>query len=212
MRGPMALKRDVRRGDPGGDLIVLMHGRGADRSDLSGLVAHFPASATVVRPDAPFPGEPWGYGPGRAWYRYLGADRPEPASFRQSLEELDRLLDETDADVASGRTVLGGFSQGGTLALGYALSHPGRIAAVLNFSGFLPEHPDVEATPASVADTRFFWGHGEMDPAIPFAMARAGRAELAAAGADLRIGDYPIGHWIDGGELDDALTWLRESA
>ncbi|NIQ58758.1 MAG: hypothetical protein GWN71_36930, partial [Gammaproteobacteria bacterium] len=52
-------------------MLVLLHGRGADERDLSGLRAHLPPGLGLVLPRAPFPGAPWGYGPGWACYRFL---------------------------------------------------------------------------------------------------------------------------------------------
>ena len=69
-------------------LIVLLHGRGANRFDLLSLADHMPAHAQVVFPEAPFAAAPWGYGPGSAWYRFLGRNRPEPDSFSRSLDAL----------------------------------------------------------------------------------------------------------------------------
>jgi phospholipase/carboxylesterase len=195
----------------GAPVVLLLHGRGADEQDLAGLAAHLPAGAVVVLPRAPFPGAPWGYGPGWAWYRFLGGARPEPESFGASQDALDALVDALPAllPVAPGPLVLGGFSQGGTMSLAWALRHPGRAAAVLNFSGFLPEAPGVAATAASVAGTAIFWGHGADDPAIPHHRAVQGQAVLRAAGAELEACDYPIGHWIDARELADATRWLE---
>jgi phospholipase/carboxylesterase len=192
-------------------LIVLLHGRGSDKHDLMGLQPHLPAEAVVVTPRAPFSGTRWGYGPGWAWYRFLGRDRPEPESFEESQRELDAFLDALPGElpVTPGPLVLGGFSQGGTMSLAYALRNPGRVPLVLNFSGFLADHPSVRPTEGSVAGTRFFWGHGTRDPSIPFELATEGREALLAAGADLEARDYPIGHGIAPEELRDAVAWIR---
>jgi phospholipase/carboxylesterase len=196
----------------GVSVLVLMHGRGADRTDLFSLRHRLPADWAIVAPDAPFPAAPWGYGPGRAWYRYLGGTRPEEQSFADSLNAIDELLDDLPAilGVRPGAIALGGFSQGGTMSLGYALTRPGRVPHIVNLSGFLAEHPLIEATPAAVKDARFFWGHGTADPAIPFAYAVAGRDALRAAGADLETRDYPMGHGIDPRELEDLVAWLEQ--
>ncbi|MCG0239574.1 MAG: alpha/beta fold hydrolase [Firmicutes bacterium] len=196
----------------GAPLIVLLHGRGSHKGDLMGLQPYLLPEAMVVSPEAPFPGEPWGYGPGWAWYRFLGRNRPEPESFAASLEQLHAFLTELPRrlPVRPGPLILGGFSQGGTVSLAYALCHPGAVQFVINFSGFLADHPSVQATPDRVRGTRFFWGHGTQDPAIPFALAAEGWQALAQAGADLTARDYPIGHWIDPGELQDAVVWLRQ--
>jgi phospholipase/carboxylesterase len=194
-------------------VIILLHGRGADRADLFGLQRHLPAGHAVIAPDAPFPAAPWGYGTGYAWYRYLGGNRPDPEHFSASLATLDALLADLPAVLGRvpGTVTLGGFSQGGTMSVGYALSRPGKVSNVLNFSGFVADHPEVVVAPERVRDVRFFWGHGLHDPAIPFAMGQQGRHALREAGADLEARDYDIGHWIDAGELRDAVTWLERA-
>jgi phospholipase/carboxylesterase len=194
----------------GAPLIVLLHGRGSHKGDLMGLQPGLLPEAIVVTPQAPFPGAPWGYGAGWAWYCFLGGTTPEPTSFVAGQDALAEFLRAIPAQlpVRPGRLVLGGFSQGGTSALAYALRHPGEVDGILNFSGFLPTHPSVRATPETVAGARFFWGHGTQDPNIPFADARTGRTALHDAGADLETHDYPIGHWIDPTELRDAALWL----
>ena len=79
----------------------------------------------------------------------------------------------------------------------------------MNFSGFLADHPDVRPSPDTVAGTRFFWGHGTLDPMIPFDLARDGRKRLLDAGAELTARDYPIGHGISPDEARDARAWLQ---
>jgi phospholipase/carboxylesterase len=197
----------------GAPLVVLLHGRGSDRFDLSGLAPHVAPDAVVVTPEAPFPGLPWGYGPGSAWYRFMGRNRPEPESFEASQRALGAFLAELPGrlPVRTGPLVLGGFSQGGTMSVAYALRNPGAAPLVLNFSGFLADHPSVAATAESVRGTRFWWGHGTLDPQIPFALGEEGRAALLAAGADLEARDYEIGHGIDGDEARDARAWLERA-
>ncbi|MGQ0815178.1 MAG: alpha/beta hydrolase [Gemmatimonadota bacterium] len=185
-------------------LIILMHGRGANRFDLLSLAEPMPAHANIVLPEAPFDAARWGYGPGSAWYRFIDRNMPEPESFSRSLDELKELVEHFNAQ----QVVVGGFSQGGTLGLGYALSHPGEVLGILNFSGFVADHPRVLVSPQTVDDSSFFWGHGTQDTNIPFALAVEGRAQLRAAGAKLEMHDYTIGHRIAPEELDDAIQWV----
>ncbi len=203
----LVLPPDPREGAP---LVVLMHGRGADEHDLAGLARHLPAGALAVFPRAPFSGLPWGYGPGWAWYRFLEGTRPEPESFTRGQLALDAFLEALPATlpVSPGPLVLGGFSQGGTSAIAWAVRHPGRVAAVLNFSGFVATHPEVRVMAETVGTTGFFWGHGTEDASVPFARAVTGRAALRAAGAALEARDYRAGHTITPDELGDAMTWL----
>ncbi|MFW6205870.1 MAG: alpha/beta hydrolase [Gemmatimonadota bacterium] len=194
----------------GTPVVLLMHGRGADLDDLVPLATAFPDRYALVFPRAPHAGAPWGYGPGRAWYRYEGGDRPEAESFRLSQAALDELIEGLPSLLGfdPGAVIPGGFSQGGTMAMGWALRHPGIAPGVVNFSGFVASHPDIEVTPATVADTGFWWGHGTRDPAVPFELAVRGREALREAGAILDARDYPMGHGISPDELSDAVAWL----
>lgn len=202
--------RIAQEDDAAETVVVLLHGRGADADDMLGLQRGLPSSWAVVAPRAPFPAAAWGYGPGRAWYRYLGEDRPEPEGFATSLAQLDEFLTQLPGALgySPSRLVIGGFSQGGTVSLGYALSRAGA-PPVLNFSGFLADHPEVDASRAREQGTRVFWGHGTQDGNIPFAMAVAGRHALLEGGATLQASDYAIGHWIDAAELRDAVAWVE---
>ena len=205
VRMPADARADAR-------LIVLLHGRGANRHDLFSLASQLPRDAIVVAPEAPFAAAPWGYGPGSAWYQFLGGNRPEPNSFATSLQQLQSFLQALREQMEFGKIVMGGFSQGGTMSLAYGLSHPDEIAGIINFSGFLADHPEVNrrfsVTP--VPPLPIFWGHGVHDPAIPFALAVEGRARLSEAGYRVEARDYDIGHWIDPTELQEAGVWLAD--
>lgn len=192
----------------GGTVAVLLHGRGSDMHDLQGLRRLLPESWTLVTPRATFAGAPWGYGPGWAWYRYVAEDRVVQDTLEDSLEALDSFL-EALPELLGGpveRLVLGGFSQGGTTSLAYALTRDRPLAAVLNFSGFLADGvpvPDPERVPP------LFWGHGLHDPAIPHALAVKGRGTLAAAGIEVTTSDHPMGHGIVPEEVAAALEVAR---
>jgi phospholipase/carboxylesterase len=123
--------------------------------------------------------------------------------------------------------VLGGFSQGGTTSLAYALTRPGRVDGVVVLSGFLADAPGVIELPAAppdaagapggapgdgrvLAGTPVFWGHGTADPAIGHALGERGRARLRALGVDVTTWDGPIGHQISGDELRALRDWMGD--
>lgn len=197
----------------GAPLAILLHGRGATEEDLLALARYLPAGSVAAFPRAPFPAAPWGYGPGWAWYRFLGGTRPEPESFEESQRLLGRFIRELreELPVKPGPVILGGFSQGGTMGLAHALLNPGQIPLVVNLSGFLADHPAVRATPETVRGTAIFWGHGTEDGNIPHALAREGRMALVQARANLETRDYRMGHTITVDELTDLRAWLERA-
>ncbi len=206
----------LKRGSPGSGegspVLVALHGRGSHMGDLQGLARILPPGGVLVTPQAPHPGGPWGYGPGWAWYRYLGEDRAEPRSLDSSLDHLHRFL-ESLPDVlgfSPGPVVLGGFSQGGTTSIAYALRNPGRVSGIVNLSGFLVDRDTLDLRPESLGDTPLFWGHGTEDPAVPFTLALRGRERFRAAGIRVEERDYPMGHQIIMEEMRDLESWLAE--
>lgn len=196
----------------GSPVAVLLHGRGSHRGDLQALRDRLPADMILVTPQAPHPGQPWGYGPGWAWYRYEGEDRVGPEGLERSLASLDRFMGSlaTELPFAPGDVVLGGFSQGGTTSLAYALKHPERVSAVLVFSGFLVNDEVLSVDTDASEAPPVFWGHGLRDPNIPHALGESGRERLRARGVELDARDYDIGHWIAPEELSDAFGWIEE--
>ena len=194
----------------GSPVLVLLHGRGSDMGDLQSLSEVLPPEGSLVTPQAPHPGGPWGYGPGWAWYRYLGDDLAEPASLRASLEALEAFLADLPALLGfrPGPLVLGGFSQGGTTSLVYALTRPGSVDGVVNLSGFLVGGNDMATEPSALGKTPLFWGHGTHDPAVPFGLAVRGQARLQEAGVHMETRSYPMGHWVTPEEMQDLKDWL----
>ena len=194
----------------GAPVLLLLHGRGADMRDLQGLARVAGPNGTVVTPQAPHPGGPWGYGPGWAWYRYLGKDRADRGSLASSLEALEDFLDSlpTNLGFRPGPLVLGGFSQGGTTSLAYALTHPGAVAGVVNLSGFLVNPDSLDVSLETLGDTPLFWGHGTEDLAVPFSLAVEGRRRIREAGGNLEARDYRIGHQVSLEEMDHLEAWF----
>ena len=205
------LYRPPEQARDGAPVLVLLHGRGSHMGDLQGLAAALPPEVHLLTPQAPHAGASWGYGPGWAWYRYLGEDRAEPESLQASLTELEAFLDRLPEllDVEPGPLILGGFSQGGTTSLAYALTRPGAVDGVVVLSGFLVPEEILGAGPAALGDTPVFWGHGTKDPAVPFRLGLKGREKIREAGGSLEARDYPMGHWVAREEMDDLREWLE---
>ncbi|HRP07279.1 MAG TPA: alpha/beta hydrolase-fold protein [Gemmatimonadales bacterium] len=208
MNSPLQYR--IRPGKPEAPLLVLLHGRGSDENDLLSLGSMISPYATVVTPRAPFPAAQWGYGPGWAWYRFIGGTTPEPESFESGQETLAEFLRwlPTGVDRPDSPLVIGGFSQGGTSSLGWSLRHPGRAAGVLVFSGFVADHPSVRIEPETVASP-VWWGHGTADQSIPFRFAETGWQALTQAGANLSTYTAEgVGHTITHAELADAAEFV----
>ena len=182
-------------------------------ADLQGLAQVLPPRGTLITPQAPHHGAAWGYGPGWAWYRYMGQDRAEAESLAQSLEALENFLEKLPENLGfrPGPLVLGGFSQGGTTSLAYALTRPGSVAGLVVLSGFLANREGLGVGPEALGPTPIFWAHGNQDPAVPFYLALAGWKAVESAGGRLEAREYSMGHWVTPEELSDLTAWLQRN-
>ncbi|MGH6916603.1 MAG: alpha/beta hydrolase [Geminicoccaceae bacterium] len=168
-------------------LVVLLHGVGADGADLIGLapaLAPFLPHAAFVAPNGPEPCDmaPFGY----QWFS-LQDRRPEALlrGVQVAAPLLDAFLDEEleRHGLDDRQLALVGFSQGTMMALHVAPRRPAPLAAVLGFSGALV---GPELLPAQVVSRPpVFLIHGDADEIVPV-------GALAAALAGLQAADIPV--------------------
>jgi phospholipase/carboxylesterase len=191
-------------GEPAGAL-VLLHGRGADESDLHPLLDLLDPQRRLV---GLTPGGPLFLPPGgRHWYVVPRVGHPDPDSFRGSYELLERDVPELTG-VPWERTVVGGFSQGSVMAYAVGLG-AGRPtpAGIVAMSGFIPT---VEGWTADVDRPGLpVWiAHGRRDPVIGVEFGRAARDALAASPVDLTYHEHEGAHHVDPRLLAELPGWV----
>jgi lysophospholipase I len=92
---------------------------------------------------------------------------------------------EVDAGIPADRIVLGGFSQGGAMALFSGLTSPVRIAGIVGLSSYLLlslKFRELVPKPQPNQDTPILMGHGDLDSVVPFKMGELSKATLSAMG------------------------------
>ena len=189
------------------ELVVLLHGYGADGNDLIGLVPHWQKllpGAAFVAPHAPdrVPSAPSGF----QWFPIA---RLDPHEMRDGVAiAAPRIGEFLDAELAAlslapERLVLAGFSQGAMLALHLGLRRP--VAAIVGFSGLLAEPPPAEGPRPPVLLT-----HGSADDVIPAGAMFAAATSLGALGVGVQWHLTPgMGHGIDEMGLSLAGNFLK---
>jgi len=185
--------------------VVLLHGRGADGSDLEGLAPLLGLEGRVLCPDAPLR---WPGGGGFCWYE----DADRRGDIERSLGALEALLDEAAReDPRFARPVLGGFSQGGVMTLEAGLRRPGRFRALVVMSAFLaPDHPARETPPEPAAVPPLLLTHGTEDPVVPFELGEQCHEWLEGAGIAHRFVPDACGHAISPRHVSALRAFLQE--
>ena len=190
--------------------LLLLHGRGADESDLLPLAGELDPRLFTVSARAPFR-FPWG---GYAWYHLdsNGVGFPEDGSLQRSLDLLRQLIDELIEayPVDPRRLYVGGFSMGAAMAGSLALLQPERVSGAIVLSGYLPLRAGLPFRPQDAAGRPFFESHGTLDQVIPVSFARETREFLKGTPVALTYREYPIGHEISYQELRDLAAWTTE--
>ncbi|MGH7248170.1 MAG: alpha/beta hydrolase [Pseudomonadota bacterium] len=197
------LSGPVRKPASGGkpkQLVVLLHGVGADGNDLLGLAPHWSQAlpdTEFVSPHAPFP---FDMAPsGRQWFSLQ--DR-SPASVLAGIQTaapiLDHFLDELLAarGLDESRMALVGFSQGTMMSLYCGLRRAKAPACIVGYSGALAGASllakEIRSRPPVLLV------HGEDDPMVPFSALDAAVKPLTAAGVKVEALERPgLGHSID---------------
>jgi phospholipase/carboxylesterase len=202
-----------RSGGTPRQLVVLLHGLGANGQDLIALapvLGQVLPDAVFVAPDAPSPCDmaPFGY----QWFSlqvrtpeslYVGAEEARPVLDRYLDGELKR-YGLTDRDL-----VLIGFSQGTMMALHTALRRSAPCAGVIGYSGLLVSGERLEREIRSRPPVLLV--HGDRDEvvspqALPAAVEVLQALQVPVA-SDLRPG---LGHGIDEIGIELAAGFLKD--
>ncbi len=193
--------------------IMLMHGLGASKEDLAPLADFVDPEKQFrwVLPDAPVrPVTLNGGRPMRAWYDIYGLGRDsgeDAAGMEHMATHLAALMEHEQQKAGNQPLILGGFSQGGAMALYLALHHTCQVEAVLALSAYLPLR---QTLPLADADqvTPIFWGHGRSDTVLPLEYMEIARDIMESLGYALSTHIYPMDHSICAEELVDARKFL----
>lgn len=189
-----------------------MHGVGSNEQDLFGLAPHAPAPFHVLSLRAPYR-----MGPNaNAWFEFsVNPDGsrtinvPQEAASRVLVAQtVDRAAQQLG--VPAQRVVVGGFSQGGIMALSLLLTRPDLLQGAMALHSRLLPQVLPQAVPAAALRGRQLWvSHGTQDNVIPLASAHAIRDHAATLPVDLVYREYPGMHEIRPAELQDAMGWLQ---
>lgn len=199
--------------------LIWLHGLGADGYDFAGFVdalagvtetglrfifPHAPIQPVTLNDGATMP----------SWFDLYGRRPEDPQDelgIRRAREAISALIhQEQQRGIPSEQVVLGGFSQGGALALYTALSGPHRLAAAVGLSTYLPL---AQRFPSELhgrnKNTPVFLGHGTEDPTLPYDFAQLSHTVLTQSGVPAELHTYALEHTVSAEEIQDLHHFLR---
>jgi phospholipase/carboxylesterase len=193
-------------GDSGAALVVLLHGRGSNETDIIALADHLPAGPSYAAVRAPIT-----EGSGFAWFANRGIGRPLPESLSETMAWFRAWL---DGIAPAGRPVLlAGFSGGAAFAGGLILADPSRYAGAAILSGTLPFDAGVPTTAGRLAGLPVLVAQGDADAVIPRQLLdRTWQYLTGDSGAVTTTTRDAGGHGISAQTLDALHQWTAEHA
>jgi phospholipase/carboxylesterase len=194
-------------------LVILLHGVGADGNDLIGLAPFYQRvvpRAAFVSPNAPFPFDmaPFGY----QWFsiqdmqpntRLLGVQTAAPIVNAFIDDQLNR------AGLTEKELVLIGFSQGAMMALYVGLRRERALAGIISHSGILVGEQLLSSEIGSYPPVLLT--HGAVDDVLPPKSLSEASAALSRAGVAAAAHLMPgLGHGIDEATIHLDLRFLTQ--
>ena len=208
----------VRRGEPQGALIIMLHGLSGDENVMWIFDQALPREVTVIAPRALYASELGGY----SWARSMVREDLDDVDFQEALVVLPRFMAEVIALYAihPQRVIIMGFSQGAALSYAYSLAHPAALHGVIALAGFLPH--SAERAPASWTGRErsraaaaakntlphYLILHGTHDEAVPIERAREARSVLESRGAIVEYHEHRTGHKIAAQGMKEIAAWI----
>ena len=193
-------------------LMILLHGVGADGKDLIELAPHlgqiFPNSAFVA------PNAPNRYDQGLSGYQWISSgirvEAEAVEAVKAAADRLNAFIDEELLSTGLGpqNLALIGFSQGTMMSLYTAPRRDHPIAGILGYSG------RIVGANLMAAETKsrppVFLAHGEMDPVLPIECLDAAQQTLEECDFSVQTLRCPnLGHSIDENGLVQGTNFLR---
>ena len=187
-------------------VVIWLHGLGADASDFMPIVPHLNLqnSTRFIFPNAPIQEVTINQGMQmRSWYDIYDLTNPLQPDLDGMKEQgtlLSQLIDKLDHP----RITIGGFSQGGAMALYTAFLRADVVKKAFCLSGYWPDIPLERSIEIPI-----LMAHGVFDNVIPFKVAQQAARTLKTQCSDLTFFEFESDHQVPPQLLPVISNWLR---
>lgn len=197
--------------------LIFLHGLGdTGKGWLENLSEICPGHIKIICPNAPIAPVSLNFGmPMPSWFdiKSLSFDADEDeAGIVASADRVKGIMtEEVAAGIPMSRIVVGGFSQGGAVALHTFLSHTEKLGGCVGLSTFLPLSTKFQdnATPAN-KDTKVFLAHGNSDPVVKFQFGEMTNNLMKTHYSEISWNKYSgLGHSSSTSEMKDLKKFLE---
>ncbi|KAI9709907.1 MAG: hypothetical protein M1820_002984 [Bogoriella megaspora] len=151
------------------------------------------------------------------WYDIVSFDeinrREDEAGILRSRDTIHGLISaEIAKGIPSDRIILGGFSQGGAMALFSGVTCPQKLGGIFGLSSYLLLQGKIrDMVPAENPnkETPIFMGHGDADPVVRYDWGKRTAEKLKEWGWNVDLKTYPnLPHSADPKEIDDLEAYI----
>jgi phospholipase/carboxylesterase len=183
-----------------GRVVLMLHGWTGDENSMWTFARSLPPEYWMIAPRAPHALSQGGYSwrlsavatasNKRAW--------PTLADMRPSLAMLADLIERWGIanNVDTSQVDMLGFSQGGAMAMAFAMLYPQRVRRVGVLAGFALQGLDAHAPARPLEGKPVFISHGTLDDMVPIDLARYSVRLLEDAGAQITYCEAEVGHKV----------------
>lgn len=135
--------------------------------------------------------------------------RPDPVRTRFNCAA-HALSFDANTGIPANRILVGGFSQGGALALHTGLTFNQTLAGVIALSCWLPIHKSFPDARKASENLPVFQCHGEVDPVVPYKFGQLSHVSLKSFMKNVQFNSYPgLSHTSSQQEMDDVKVCMR---
>lgn len=197
--------------------IIFMHGLGDTGHGWAQAMAEIrPSYCKVICPTAPT--MPVTLNAGfrmPSWFdlRTLDMYGPEDEDgIKKAASNIQSIIQsEISAGIPANRIIVGGFSQGGALALYTGLTSTQPLAGIVALSCWLPLHksfPDARKTDDTVPILQC---HGEVDPVLPYKFGQLSHYSLKSFMKNAQFNSYPgLSHSSSDEEMNEVKAFIEK--